>query len=251
MNSPSYQFNKIRIDSVGFNQIFKNINRNINQKRYICLVEASGVIRAQKDKKLFEAFRKSFINIADGAPLSWYGKFIGIKDAQRISGVDLLKEALENRSCYKHFLLGDTNNTINKIIKKAKKINPNLIITGFSPPFRDNFSVKENNEIINRINAMGADLIWVSFGLEKQEKWMLDNHLKINHGVLIGVGAAFRYYTGEIIIPPKFLQKIGMQWVTRFIENPNRWFRLSFLDRVKFVFAFLKEIITFKGLTRK
>lgn len=249
MVQDSYEFNNIKIFSGSLNRILHNIDSKIQDKQYICMIEASGIMRAQKDKNLFKAFKNSFMNIPDGVPVTWYGKLIGAKDVKRISGVQLLAEILEHNAQNRQFLLGDTDDTINRIIKIAKVKNPNLKISGYSPPFKDKFTEQDNELMLQHINSTSSEIIWVSFGLGKQERWMLENYKRLKNGVMIGVGAAFRYYTGDIWIPPRFVQNMGMQWTSRLIERPGEYLKENLFERIKFLYLFAIELIKFKLIT--
>ena len=106
--------------------------------------------------------------------------------------------------------------------------------------------------MLQKINKENPDIIWVSFGLLKQEKWMYHNVSKVNRGIMIGVGAAFRFYIGDIKIPHETLQKLGLQWFFRFIDNPSRYLRAGALPlRLRFIIYFPFEIIKAKKMLRK
>ena len=155
---------------------------------------------------LSKAINESLLSIADGAPLAWFAKLAGLKRIERVAGFDLLKGLLESPNGLKHFLLGDTEKTINQVIKKARKKNNSLSIAGYSPPFKNQFSEDDNILIFEKINNEDPDIIWVSFGGGKQEKWMHQNIHRLNRGIMAGVGAAFKFYTGNLYSPPKIIQ---------------------------------------------
>ena len=79
-----------------------------------------------------------------------------------------------------------------------------------SPPFRE-LSEAEDKEMVDQINASGADIIWVGLGAPKQEKWMYAHKNHVN-GVMIGVGAGFDYHAGNIKRAPGWMQKLSLEW---------------------------------------
>ena len=97
--------------------------------------------------------------------------------------------------------------------------------------------------MIHKINAFAPDVIWVSFGGGKQEKWMHENYHKINKGVMMGVGAGFKFYIGELTVPPEVLQKMGLQWFFRMLDTPKGWFSTHVPDRIKFLLQMPREVI--------
>ena len=99
--------------------------------------------------------------------------------------------------------------------------------------------------MVQKIAQAQPDLIWVSFGGGKQDKWMYRNAAALDHGIMIGVGAALKYYTGELAIPSRWMQRLGLQWMTRLAKHPVRWmtkgpfaWRLIFF--LQFPFEFIK-----------
>jgi N-acetylglucosaminyldiphosphoundecaprenol N-acetyl-beta-D-mannosaminyltransferase len=226
-SEPEYvKFMDVKIDNLKFEGIYAKIQNNIEKKGYVCLTDSNNVIvAATRNRDLLDAINESLISIPDGTPLAWYGKLVGCKRIERISGAELMRLMLEETHGLKHYLLGDTEQTINRVIEKAKKKNKDLRINGHSPPFKEKFDRNDTLEMLDEIHKDNPDIIWVSFGGGKQDIWMQQNLHLLNRGVMIGVGAAFRYYIGEIKIPPKIIQRIGMQWFFRMLDNPSKWFK--------------------------
>ncbi len=198
-----------------------------------------------------QAINESLISIPDGTPLAWFGKLVGCNRIERIAGAELLRLMLEETHGLKHYLLGDTEETIQLVMEKAKRNNPSLLITGHSPPFKEEFDRNDTEAMLDRINKENPDIIWVCFGGPKQNKWMHQNYHLLNRGVMIGVGAAFRFYIGKIKIPPKIIQRIGMQWFFRMLDDPEKWFRLGVPKRHLTLLAnFPSEIVKARKLRK-
>lgn len=236
------RFLGVKISNVNYKEIREKIVDNINRGAYVCLTDVGNVIRASKDKEFYEAINDSLISVADGMPLAWYGKLAGCRKISRVSGPQLMMRLLEEGNGFKHFLLGDTQETIRKVIEKAQKANDKIRIGGYSPPFKDRFDEVDNRIIFSEIDQEKPDIIWVSFGGEKQEKWMHENIHRLKRGMMIGVGAAFRYYIGEIKAPPKVFQELGLQWFFRTFQNSNSIrFRLKTIP--EFIIHFPFEVV--------
>jgi N-acetylglucosaminyldiphosphoundecaprenol N-acetyl-beta-D-mannosaminyltransferase len=236
-----FQYLGVKINNVDFPTVSKTIADNIKGRGYICLTDVGNVISATRDRQLLEAINGSLLSIADGMPLAWYGKMMGCNGVERISGMELMKRLLE-RSEFKHFLLGDTQETINRVIEKATRVNTTIKICGYSPSFRKAFNDNDNKNILNKINAEDPDIVWVAFGGGKQEKWMHENIQRLNRGIMIGVGAAFRFYIGEIKAPPRIFQNLGLQWFFRMMEDPIRIGRRQLITFPIFIMHFPFEV---------
>lgn len=105
--------------------------------------------------------------------------------------------------------------------KKLTTTFPRLNTAGtYSPPFRS-LTREEDDEIIDLINRAQPDILWVGLGLIKQEKWVAEHLGKIQVPWMIGVGAAFDFYSGTIKRAPIFFRRIGLEWFYRTVFEPR------------------------------
>lgn len=245
-------FKDVKIDDISYDGVLKVLNRALNDHYpcYVCLTDVSNVMMASKNQALRVAINNSILSLADGTPLAWYGWMLGCKDIERISGADLMEHLFADMAGRKHYLLGDTQETIARVKETARKISPTIDIDGYSPPFKD-FDEADNKQMLQMINESNPDIVWVSFGGGKQEKWMRENVSRLNHGVMIGVGAAFKFVVGDLITPPKAIQRMGLQWIIRLgqqlVKDPRNWLRVVkerelVKSKVDFVLALPREI---------
>lgn len=236
----------VPINVVDWNQIHSIIDDWATQKtgRYICICNAHSIATARQDGLFREALLNADLTTPDGAPIAWMMRRLGQKQQVRISGPDLMWKycsRLEkiNGSIY---LYGSSISTLEKIKTKIKETFPNLIIAGsYSPPFRD-LSEEEDTEVVKNINASGANIVWVSLGCPKQEKWMAAHKSRVN-SVMIGVGAAFDFHAGTIKRAPLWMQKNGLEWLHRLCSEPRRlWKRYFFTNSIFILLAFRQLI---------
>jgi N-acetylglucosaminyldiphosphoundecaprenol N-acetyl-beta-D-mannosaminyltransferase len=198
-----------------------------NGKNYICVTDAGNLVNAhRKSAELKEAINNSFISLPDGKPISKLAKLKGIENIDRVAGQDFMKIVFKKTSGtkLKHFFLGDTEDVL--ISLKEKLISEyNINISGSYSPEFGNWTDKTDSEIIRKINESEPDFIWVSLGGGKQEIWMKNNFKKLNRGLMTGVGAAFRFFTGDIKRAPEFIQKAGFEWLHRLVHQPGKMFK--------------------------
>jgi N-acetylglucosaminyldiphosphoundecaprenol N-acetyl-beta-D-mannosaminyltransferase len=149
---------------------------------------------------------------------------------------DLLREAeARQKSVY---FYGSGSVTLEKILARAKKDFPRLIIAGsYSPPFRPITST-ENDLIIETLNRAKPDLIFIALGCPKQEKWMAAHKDKI-HGCMLGVGQAFNVYAGESRRSPNWMQRMALEWAYRLYLEPGRlWKRYLYTNSLFLLLTF-------------
>jgi len=230
-NIPYVKFNGVKVSNVSYRNVLATLSEALEKKEssYICLTDVSNLIVATKNRDLRLAINESLLSLADGMPLVWYAWMAGCKEIERISGATLMRRLIVDMQHYKHFLLGDTEETIEKVIAEARKLSPSIQIAGYSPPFKE-FDDEDNRHMLEKVKAVNPDIVWVCFGGVKQERWMNQHFANLDSGVMIGVGAAFRFLIGEIVTPPEIFQKLGLQWLFRltqaFIKDPVKCVKL-------------------------
>lgn len=218
------------------------ISRIISKRRsYICLPNVYSTVLFQKNKKFRDAISSSDFLIADGLPLLWVSTMKGQK-IDRIRGSDLMLILcqLSHEHRFSHFFYGGEPGIPENLSAELQKKFPWLnVIDMFSPPFRT-LSLHEDEKIIERINKANPDILWVGLGTPKQEIWMYEHRKKLDVPMIIGVGAAFDFLSGNMKQAPKWMQHVGLEWLFRFVQEPRRlWRRYLWGNTMFFVLALL------------
>jgi N-acetylglucosaminyldiphosphoundecaprenol N-acetyl-beta-D-mannosaminyltransferase len=181
--------------------------------------------------------------LPDGHSIVVASRLLGDPLKQRVAGPDLIYEFMKksNDKKYSNFFLGAKDGVAKKMVDRFLKKFPDIKIAGiYSPPFGD-FTKKENDKMINMINKAKPDVLWVSFGCPKQEKWILDNLDRIKVPVSAGVGAAFDFHSGEIKRAPVFVQKVKLEWFYRLLQEPKRLWRRYLIGGFNFLFIIINQ----------
>lgn len=177
---------------------------------YICVSNPRTVTYATKHADYREVMAKSFMNLPDAEPMQWAAKLWGLKEVQRTMGPVVFMEMLsEPESGIKHFLLGDTNETLEKITNKFIKEANAKIVGVYSPPFCS-FNEYDYEGMAQMINESEADVVWVSLSAPKQDFFAARIMPYLNKKICIGVGAAFRFSLGEYKMAPTIIKKLGL-----------------------------------------
>jgi N-acetylglucosaminyldiphosphoundecaprenol N-acetyl-beta-D-mannosaminyltransferase len=213
-------------------------SRSIYAANVHMLMEAS-------DSPEFQAIvNNADIVTPDGMPLVWVMRRKGIKSQQRVYGPTLMLHLLaaaasENISVG---LLGSTVEVLNKLATRCKEQYPGLnIALQIAPPFRSLTNI-EDRELVQRVNSSGVKLLFVGLGCPKQEYWIA-SHRAIIHSVMVGVGAAFDFHAGVIPQAPGWMQRAGLEWLFRFIQEPRRLWKRYLWNNPRFMVLLLGELI--------
>ena len=238
----------IRIDKVDLSYVLNWIERKISGKQkfpyYIVVVNVAKLIKARKDPKLRRIINTADLVGADGVPLIWISKLLGNPIPGRVCGIDLMEELLAI-GCQKNwsfFLLGAKDEVIHKVVDILKSKHPNLRISGFHHGY---FSNNEEKKIVDMINQSKADILFIGFGTPKKEyfveRWRKELNVKIIHGV----GGSFDVIAGVTKRAPKWMQKTGLEWFFRLMQEPRRMWRRYLVTNSAFVFLVIKKLFKY------
>lgn len=198
-------------------KIHKNMNVFIINKQvtYICAVNANTITVANNNPEYQRIINSAGFNLCDGSMVALSYSKIYKEAVSSYPGPDFFIDYLSKRK-YKSFFLGSTEELLKSLQKKLVKIDPKISDMPFySPPFvpLDDFDYEGIGKMINESDA---DIIWVSLGAPKQEEFMYRLKPYIQKGVMVGVGAAFRFYGDKKLKrAPKIIRKMHLEWAYR------------------------------------
>lgn len=215
---------------------FLNVNISKLAGDYICVSNVHTTVTAFEDPEYLKVQNGGIMAIPDGGPLSSVGQKRGFKNMKRTTGPSLMGEIFQisAEKGYRHYFYGSTDETLEKLYSVLTETYPGIQIAGmYSPPFRP-MTKEEDKMIVEQINETNPDIVWVGLGAPKQEKWMAAHQGKVN-GLMIGVGAGFDYYAGNIERAPEWMQKSNLEWFSRLMQDPKRLFSRYLHTNTKFI----------------
>lgn len=203
---------------------------------YICVSNVHTTVTAAEDAIYRDVQNGGIMAIPDGGPLATLGRKRGFRNMERTTGPgymdEIFKVSVEKE--IRHYFYGSTDETLKRLHWELMDNYPGLKIVGmYSPPFRP-ITEEEDSVIIARINEAKPDFVWVGLGAPKQEKWMATHQGKV-HGLMVGVGAGFDYFSGNIKRAPQWMQKHNLEWIYRLMQDPKRLFGRYWHTNTKFI----------------
>jgi len=232
-------------------QIVKLAKLKDEKSSYVCFANVHMLSEANRDKEFKKILNKADLVTADGRPLSILINLLYQYKQKRICGMDLMPQLFEeaSKSELNVFLYGGTDDLLDLVIEKAKSDYPQLNIVGkIAPPFRP-LNEEEDKKVIDIINSSGADLLFVTLGCPKQEKWMYQHQEKIN-ACMLGLGQAFRTYAGIEKRLPKWTRDLSLEWLYRLYLEPKRLWKRYLVGNCWFLWNATITLLFFK-LSRK
>lgn len=199
---------------------------------YVCFSTVHMVMESYDDPDFGDKVNAADLIVPDGMPLVWMQHWQGRKEAQRIRANDLMialcEHAANNRLTVGFY--GGKQEVIDAIKARAEKDLPELeIVYACSPPFRP-LTDEEDVEIVNDINTASPDILFMGLGCPKQENWMSAHRNRLK-AVMLGVGASFDFYAGNVRECPAWIGRLGLEWLFRLTQEPKRlWKRYLILN---------------------
>jgi N-acetylglucosaminyldiphosphoundecaprenol N-acetyl-beta-D-mannosaminyltransferase len=190
---------------------------------YACFCNVHVVVTALHDAGLRQSLVGAWMAFPDGAPVAWFQRRSGRRDARRVPGPDLMPRVVELGQPVelRHYLFGSSDDVLRRLEEVLSARAPAAVIAGASaPPVSiDDLS---SRAVLDEIRAARPDVVWCALGAPKQELWMCANHAVLAPALLLGVGAAFDFLAGTKRRAPSSLQRLGLEWAHRLASEPRR-----------------------------
>jgi N-acetylglucosaminyldiphosphoundecaprenol N-acetyl-beta-D-mannosaminyltransferase len=220
---------------------------NSQQSHYVIAANVHVVMTAYWNRAYRQIVNQASLVVPDGMPLVWALRSLGWPDATRVYGPDLMllccqRAAEEQVPIY---LYGGTDTMLQKLQNNLRSRYPNLQIAGtHAPPFRE-LTPDETTADIDRIHDSGAAIVFVALGCPKQELWMAQQQGKLQ-AVMIGVGAAFAFHSGEVSQAPRWMMAAGLEWLYRLAVEPGRLWKRYLINNPVFLILLIQQLCAHK-----
>jgi len=230
------------IANQSMSQIVMIIDNSIKLKKQIHLtgVNASKLVDMAKDNILKNSVDQSDIIIPDGQSVVWASKILHQPLRERIAGIDLMANVVElaYKNNYRIFLFGAKEEIVKGVVEKYSKQYSESIIAGYRNGY---FTSEDEKSIVQQIKESKADILFVAMTSPKQEVF-LNNYKKElkNISYLTEVGGSFDVIAGKVSRAPKWMQKNGLEWFYRFLQEPKRMWKRYLVSNSKFIYLVFK-----------
>lgn len=231
-----FPFLGIRIDDISKEELLKQYSLDIDQnKKTLTVTSNLDTLRlCYKDKEVREAYNLGTYSTIDGVPLLWIAKWLKLKNLKtKISGSDLGIDVLKllNEKKGKLFLFGGKEGVAIKAKEKINEQYPNINVVGTSTP---EFGYEKNEELckqyIEEINASKPDVVFLCTGCPKTEKFFAKHYDLFTNAAYFTIGATIDFIAGSVKRAPKWMSKIGLEWLYRLTKDFRRLFKRYWLD---------------------
>lgn len=207
------------------------------------------LIKLQKDRDFYLCYQQAAFTVCDSRILFLLSKILFPKNPLRaqITGSDFFPAfcAYHSRAAtdVKIFLLGGTEVSVEQAKNKInEKTRSDIIVGAYSPPFGFEKSAEETQRIIDRIRLSGANTLAIGVGAPKQEKWLCTHRVKMPEVTRhLAIGATIEFESGNLQRAPKWMTRLGLEWLFRLAQEPKRLARRYLLEDMPIFFLLIKQ----------
>ncbi|WP_317912523.1 WecB/TagA/CpsF family glycosyltransferase [Carnobacterium maltaromaticum] len=224
------------LDCLTMNETLKVVDKLIKDKipTQHVVINASKINLMRKNEWLKTIINDCPLINADGQSIVWAGRFLGYNIPERVTGIDLFSKLIEKaaKDGLRVYYFGGEEKIVKKVVQLHQEEYPELRIVGFRNGY---FKESESSKIAQEICDSKADILFVAFSSPKKEFWIHKYKEKMNIPFSMGVGGSFDVIAGRTKRAPKWMQKYGLEWFYRFIQEPKRMFKRYIIGNIQFV----------------
>jgi N-acetylglucosaminyldiphosphoundecaprenol N-acetyl-beta-D-mannosaminyltransferase len=233
-----------QIDNLSMEETLQTIEGFINSGRphQHVVVNVDKLVKANRDPELRRIINDCALINVDGMPVVWASRLLGRSLKARVAGVDLF-EALMKRSAEKGwrvFLLGAKEEVVSGVKQLYEQKYTGLIVAGYRNGY---WKPEEEPGVVEIIKAAKADLLFVAISSPKKEQFLGRYQGEMKVPFAMGVGGTFDVAVGKVKRAPVWMQKTGLEWFYRFLQEPRRMFKRYFIDDMAFFGLLIKEMV--------
>ncbi len=235
------------IDNLDMSETLSRISKTIsnNEQIHHVVVNAGKIVAMQSDKELRTSVNSADLINADGQAVVWASRILGKPIKERVAGIDLMQRLVElaHMKGYKIFFFGAKEEIVKDVVKKYSNQYSKDIIAGY----RNGYFEKGEEELIaSQIHKSGAHILFVAISSPMKEIFLYENrHVLSNVNFIMGVGGSFDVVAGKVKRAPLLMQRSGLEWFYRLIQEPGRMWKRYLIGNTKFIFLVLKERFKF------
>jgi len=197
------------------------------QRMFLSTPNLNFMIAAQQDPAFRESILLSDLSVADGSSLVLLAKLMGSRLPERVTGSDLFDQLARSDAHppIKVFLFGGPPGAGAKACERLNQEFPGVKCVGHDEAGYGDVASLSSQALIDRINASGADFVLVALGAKKGQAWILHNQNRLQAPVISHLGAVINFMAGTVSRAPNWLQRFGLEWIWRIVQEPVLWRR--------------------------
>lgn len=231
----------LRIDQLTMDETVDRIEQLIASRgtHQHVSINVSKVVQAEHDPSLRAVIEACDVVNADGQPIIWAARFLGVSLRERVTGIDLMTRLIERAAerGYRLYLLGARREVVDTVAERIGREHPTAVVAGW----RDGYwQADEESSVVASIAEAQPDILFVAMSSPAKEQFLARWKATIGVPFVMGVGGSFDVYAGAISRAPKWMRRVGLEWLYRVYQEPRRMWRRYAGDAPQFAWILLR-----------
>jgi N-acetylglucosaminyldiphosphoundecaprenol N-acetyl-beta-D-mannosaminyltransferase len=223
------------IDALTFAETLAEVDRLVRrgEPSQHCVVNASKLVLMDGDARLRGIVASCALVNADGQSVVWASRLLGRPLPERVTGIDLFRALLAagDKTHYRVYFLGARPDVVGAVAARAAAEHPGLVVCGW----RDGYWGDADDVVVAAIRAAAPDILFVGMPSPRKEYWLSEHLGELAVPFCMGVGGSFDVYAGRARRAPRWMQRAGLEWAYRFLQEPTRMWRRYLLGNAAFM----------------
>ena len=233
-----------RFDPLTLDETVETIIRRIraDERGYLCTVNVAILMMMRKDPRLQRFVDRAAMIVADGMPIIWGARLLTQPLPERVTGVDLVDRlcARAAREGFGVYLLGAHQTVVEKLAEKLTQRYPGLILSGVADGY---FGSDQSEARARAVAASGAKILVVAMGVPRQEHFIEEYWDRLGVPFAVGVGGSFDVMAGLRARAPGIVQRVGLEWLFRLVQEPRRLGKRYMITNAEFLFLISRALL--------
>lgn len=239
------KFLNTHVDNLTMQESIQAIDNLLKRKKqsYVVTPNLDHIVMLEKDAYFKEVYDNASLVLTDGQPLMWISKMKKKPIVEKVSGADLFPKVCQMAAekGYSMYILGAAEGVADRAADKLSTRYVGLNVVGtFSPEYGFEKNEREIDRIIDDINMKQPDILAVSLGTPKAEKFIYKYRHRLDVGISMSIGAAVDFEAGNVKRAPQWMSKAGLEWLYRIMKEPKRLLKRYWRDAYSIVPIILK-----------
>jgi N-acetylglucosaminyldiphosphoundecaprenol N-acetyl-beta-D-mannosaminyltransferase len=207
---------------------------------YGAVVNAAKIVGANRDEHLKRVLLEADLVTADGMSVVWASRLFGRALRERVTGIDLFERLVEHAAHrgLSLYFLGARDESVRQTVDLLAIRYPKLRVAGYRNGY---FETSESGAVADAIKLSNADMLFVAMGSPAQEYWLASNLVRTGVRFALGVGGSFDHVSGRVARAPRWMQRLGLEWLHRLIHEPRRLWKRYLVGNLLFVWLVVKQ----------
>jgi N-acetylglucosaminyldiphosphoundecaprenol N-acetyl-beta-D-mannosaminyltransferase len=198
------------------------------------VVNAAKIVQAQDDPDLARVIGECDLINVDGMAVVWAGRLLGRRVPERVAGIDLMDNLLARAAqCgWRVYFLGARADVAEELVRREQRAHPGLVVAGFRNGF---WQPHEEHGVVEAIAATKPDILLVAMSSPKKEQFLSTHKARLAVPFVMGVGGSFDVVAGRVSRAPRWMQRVGLEWLHRLMQEPRRLAKRYVVGNTRFI----------------